>query len=49
MQQNTQRRQKAKPKSELENFGHLQPQAPELEQAVIGALLIESEAYSQVS
>ena len=49
MQQNTSRRTKAKPKSELENFGHLQPQAPELEQAVIGALLIESEAYSQVS
>ena len=49
MQQNTPRRTKAKPKAELENFGHLQPQAPELEQAVIGALLIESEAYSQVS
>lgn len=49
MQQNTTRRTKAKPKSDLENFGHLQPQAPELEQAVIGALLIESEAYAQIS
>ena len=49
MPQNNQRRPKSKPKSELENFGHLQPQAPELEQAVIGALLIETEAYAQVS
>ena len=49
MQENTSRRSKTKPKSELENFGHLQPQAPELEQAVVGALLIESDAYSQVS
>lgn len=49
MQQNNSRRSKAKPKSDLENFGHLQPQAPELEQAVVGALLIESDAYSQVS
>jgi replicative DNA helicase len=49
MPQNNLRRPKSKPKSELENFGHLQPQAPELEQAVIGALLIETEAYAQVS
>ena len=49
MPQNTPRKNKAKPKAELENYGHLQPQAPELEQAVIGALLIETEAYAQVS
>ena len=30
-------------------YGHLQPQATELEEAVLGALMIESDAYSQVS
>ncbi len=30
-------------------YGHLQPQAPELEEVVLGALMIESDAYSQVS
>ena len=34
---------------ETDNFGHLQPQAPELEQAVLGALMIEKDAYYQVS
>lgn len=33
----------------LENFGHLQPQAVELEQAVLGALMVERDAYYQVS
>lgn len=32
-----------------DNYGHLQPQAPELEQAVIGALMIEKDAYYQVT
>lgn len=32
-----------------DELGHLQPQAPELEQAVLGALMIEQDAYSQVS
>ena len=32
-----------------DNFGHLQPQAIELEQAVLGALLVEKDAYYQVS
>lgn len=32
-----------------DNFGHLQPQAVELEQAVLGALMIEKDAYYQVS
>ena len=49
MPQNTPRKPKSTPKAELENYGHLQPQAPELEQAVIGALLIETEAYAQIS
>ena len=30
-------------------YGHLQPQALELEEAVLGALLVERDAYSQVS
>ena len=34
---------------ETDNFGHLQPQAPELEKAVLGALMIEKDAYYQVS
>lgn len=32
-----------------DDYGHLQPQAPELEQAVLGALMIEKDAYFQVS
>lgn len=31
------------------NYGHLQPQAPEVERAVLGALLIDSNAYAVVS
>ena len=34
---------------ETDNYGHLQPQATELEQAVLGALMIEKDAYYQVS
>ena len=30
-------------------YGHLQPQARELEEAVLGALMIEKDAYSLVS
>ena len=30
--------------SEEENFTHLQPQAPELERAVLGALMIDGDA-----
>ena len=33
----------------MDDYGHLQPQAPELERAVLGALMIESDAYSRVS
>ncbi|MEG2156542.1 MAG: replicative DNA helicase [Bacteroidaceae bacterium] len=32
-----------------DEYGHLQPQAPELEKVVLGALLIEKDAYSIVS
>lgn len=35
--------------SEEENFTHLQPQAPELERAVLGALMIDGDAYSMIS
>ncbi len=34
---------------QIDNFGHLQPQAVELEQVVLGALMIEGDAYFQVS
>lgn len=34
---------------EISSFGHLQPQAVELEQAVLGALMVEKDAYFQVS
>ncbi len=34
---------------ESDGFGHLQPQAIELEQVVLGALMIEKDAYSLVS
>lgn len=34
---------------EMDEYGHLQPQAVELEQAVLGALMIEKDAYYQVS
>ena len=42
----TPRTPKAKP---VDEYGHLQPQAPELEEAVLGALMIEKDAYSLVS
>ena len=35
--------------TEEENFTHLQPQATDLERAVLGALMVDGEAYSQVS
>ena len=34
---------------QVDEYGHLQPQAPELEEAVLGALMIEKDAYSLVS
>lgn len=35
-------------RSEEENFGHLQPQAIEMEKAVLGALMVDSEALDEV-
>lgn len=49
---NSNRRTSAKAQSNTpltDNFGHLQPQDRELERAVLGALLVEQEAYMQVS
>ena len=34
---------------EVSELGHLQPQAPDLEKAVLGALMVEQDAYSLVS
>ena len=31
------------------DYGRIQPQARELEEAILGALMIEKDAYSQVS
>lgn len=33
----------------INDYGRIQPQVPELEEAVLGALMIEKDAYSQVS
>ena len=41
------RRKKSIPSTD--DYGHLQPQATDLEKAVLGALMIEQDAYSQVS
>ncbi len=45
---NTQRRNSAENNTNVP-YGHLQPQALELEKTVLGALLIEKDAYSMVS
>ena len=34
---------------QTDDYGHLQPQAPELEAAVLGALMIEKDAYPLIS
>lgn len=50
VKQNTLRKTKASSNSKkMDEFGHLQPQAINLEQAVLGALMIEKDAYSMVS
>ncbi len=39
-----------KPKApQTDEYGHLQPQEPEFEKVVLGALMVERDAYSQVS
>ena len=46
---NTRTTRKTSTTPTIGEYGHLQPQAIELEEAVLGALMIESDAYSQVS
>lgn len=45
----TPRKPKAPQPKPVDEYGHLQPQVPEFEEAVIGALMIEKDAYSLVS
>ena len=44
----TDRGAKSKPAAPVSDYGRIQPQAPELEEAVLGALMIEQDAYAQV-
>ena len=44
-----QRFSKKTPKSQEENFKHLQPQAPDLEAAVLGCIMVEHEALNEVA
>ena len=43
------RSSRAKNPQPVTDYGRVQPQAPELEEAVLGALMIEKDAYSLVS
>ena len=45
----TPRNTKSKTPQPITDYGRIQPQAPELEEAVLGALMIEKDAYSLVS
>ena len=45
----TPRNTKSKAPQPITDYGRIQPQAPELEEAVLGALMIEKDAYSLVS
>lgn len=49
MPNTTSKNKKTKQPTSMEIAGHLQPQAPDLEKTVLGALLIEKDAYSLVS
>lgn len=44
----TQRNKPEYKKLQPEDLGHLQPQAPDIEKAVLGALMIEKDAYAKV-
>ena len=48
-QRRTTRTPKSKALQPINDYGRIQPQAPELEEAVLGALMIEKDAYSLVS
>ena len=42
------KRSRKKEASQEENFGsHLQPQAPELEAAVLGSIMVEHDAFAE--
>ena len=43
------RTSRSKTPQPVTDYGRIQPQAPELEEAVLGALMIEKDAYSLVS
>ena len=45
----TSRNTKATKTSPIDEYGHLQPQALDLEEAVLGALMVEGEAFSEIS
>ena len=45
---NTNRRRARKPQPVDNTYGHLQPQALEVEKAVLGALMIDKDAYAVV-
>ena len=45
---NTSRRRARKPQPVDNTYGHLQPQALEVEKAVLGALMIDKDAYAVV-
>lgn len=46
---NSPRKSVANAAPKTDEYGHLQPQVPELEKAVLGALMIEKDAYSLIS
>lgn len=48
-QRRTSRTPKGKAPQPVTDYGRIQPQAPELEEAVLGALMIEKDSYSLVS
>ena len=49
MADNTTKKRRAKTQTPIDNaYGHLQPQAPDLEKVVIGALMLDKDAYSIV-
>ena len=47
-QENNNRRRARKPQPVDTTYGHLQPQALEVERAVLGALMIDKDAYAVV-
>ena len=48
MENNSQRRRTQQKQPVDFAYGHIQPQAPEVEKAVLGALMIDKDAYVEV-